>query len=124
MANEKIHLRQGDTDLIAYGGGHGSSRATYMGGTAMWRASDEIIEKGTALAADMLEASEADIRFEDGALRGLGHRPRRRPARGGGARRARKASRSTPITSGSASTSPSPTARMSSRSRSIPRPAG
>ncbi|MBV8189569.1 MAG: molybdopterin-dependent oxidoreductase, partial [Alphaproteobacteria bacterium] len=48
------------------GGGHGSSRATFMGGTAMWRASDEIIAKGTALAADMLEASEADIRFADG----------------------------------------------------------
>jgi carbon-monoxide dehydrogenase large subunit len=37
-----------------------------MGGTAMWRASDEIIAKGTALAADALEASEVDIRFEDG----------------------------------------------------------
>ena len=32
----------------------------------MWRASDEIIAKGTALAADVLEATEADIRFEDG----------------------------------------------------------
>jgi carbon-monoxide dehydrogenase large subunit len=61
-----INLRQGDTDLIPTGGGHGSSRATYMGGTAMWRAADEIIRKGTALAADALEASEADIRFEDG----------------------------------------------------------
>jgi carbon-monoxide dehydrogenase large subunit len=66
VANEKIVLRQGDTDLIPFGGGHGSSRATYMGGTAMWRASDEIIRKGTALAADLLETSEADIRFEDG----------------------------------------------------------
>jgi carbon-monoxide dehydrogenase large subunit len=60
----QIRLRQGDTDLIATGGGHGSSRATFMGGTAMWRASDEIIKKGIALAADILEASEADIRFE------------------------------------------------------------
>ncbi|MFI5002733.1 MAG: xanthine dehydrogenase family protein molybdopterin-binding subunit, partial [Reyranellales bacterium] len=68
VPNEKIHLRQGDTDLIAFGGGHGSSRATYMGGTAMWRASDEIIKKGTALAADALEASEADIKFEDGSF--------------------------------------------------------
>ena len=66
VPNERIRLRQGDTDLIATGGGHGSSRATYMGGTAMWRASDEIIAKGTALAADALEAAEADIRFEDG----------------------------------------------------------
>ncbi|HTR84457.1 MAG TPA: xanthine dehydrogenase family protein molybdopterin-binding subunit [Reyranella sp.] len=66
VPDHQIRLRQGDTDLIPFGGGHGSSRATYMGGTAMWRASDEIVQKGTALAADMLEASEADIRFEEG----------------------------------------------------------
>ena len=48
VPNERIRLRQGDTDLIPIGGGHGSSRATYMGGTAIWRASDEIIAKGTA----------------------------------------------------------------------------
>ncbi|CAN5913550.1 xanthine dehydrogenase family protein molybdopterin-binding subunit [soil metagenome] len=66
VPNDRIRLRQGDTDLIASGGGHGSSRATYMGGTAIWRASDEIIAKGTTLAADALEAAEADIRFEDG----------------------------------------------------------
>jgi aerobic carbon-monoxide dehydrogenase large subunit len=66
VPNEKIRLCQGDTDIIATGGGHGSSRATYMGGTAIWRASDEIIAKGMALAADALEAAEADIRFADG----------------------------------------------------------
>jgi carbon-monoxide dehydrogenase large subunit len=66
VPSEQIDLRQGDTDLIPTGGGHGSSRATYMGGTAMWRAADEIIAKGTALAAEALEASEADIRFEHG----------------------------------------------------------
>ncbi len=41
VPNELIRLRQGDTDLIPTGGGHGSSRATYMGGTAIWRASDD-----------------------------------------------------------------------------------
>jgi aerobic carbon-monoxide dehydrogenase large subunit len=66
IPNERIKLVQGDTDLIPLGGGHGSSRATYMGGTAIWRASDEIIEKGTRIAADALEAAEADIRFEAG----------------------------------------------------------
>ena len=66
VPNELIKLRQGDTDLIAHGGGHGSSRATYMGGTAIFRAADEIILKGTRVAADMLEAAEADIKFEDG----------------------------------------------------------
>ena len=66
VPNTNIRLCQGDTDLIANGGGHGSSRATYMGGTAIWRASDAIIAKGCRVAADMLEAAEADIRFGDG----------------------------------------------------------
>jgi carbon-monoxide dehydrogenase large subunit len=66
LPNERISLVQGDTDRIPLGGGHGSSRAAYMGGTAIWRASDEIIAKGTRIAADALEAAEADIRFEDG----------------------------------------------------------
>ena len=66
LPNERIRLVQGDTDRIPLGGGHGSSRATYMGGTAICRASEEIIAKGTRIAADALEAAEADIRFEDG----------------------------------------------------------
>ena len=66
VPNALIRLRQGDTDLIPEGGGHGSSRATYMGGTAIWRASDEIIAKGRRVAADALEAAEADILFDDG----------------------------------------------------------
>ena len=103
MPNEQIRLRQGDTDLIPIGGGHGSSRATYMGGTAIWRASDEIIAKGTALAADVLEAAEADIRFEDGRFVVAGTDRAIGAARSGGDRRAKPASRSTPITSGRAS---------------------
>ena len=66
VPNALIRLRQGDTDLIPMGGGHGSSRATYLGGTAIWRASDAIIAKGTVVAAKALNANEADIRFEDG----------------------------------------------------------
>ena len=66
IPNERIRLVQGDTDRIPIGGGHGSSRATYMGGTAIWRASEEIIAKGTRIAAEALEAAEADIGFADG----------------------------------------------------------
>src|SRR5215469_15586045 len=68
LPNERIRLVQGDTDVIPAGGGHGSSRATYMGGTAIWRAADEIIAKGTRIAAEVLEAAEPDIRFEDGRV--------------------------------------------------------
>ncbi|MFL5268153.1 MAG: xanthine dehydrogenase family protein molybdopterin-binding subunit [Stellaceae bacterium] len=66
LPNERIRLVQGDTDAIPLGGGHGSSRATYMGGTAIYRAADEIVAKGTRIAADALEAAEADILFAEG----------------------------------------------------------
>ena len=66
IPNALIRLRQGDTDLIPMGGGHGSSRATYMGGTAMWRAAETIVAKGRQIAAEMLEAADADIEFADG----------------------------------------------------------
>jgi carbon-monoxide dehydrogenase large subunit len=65
LPNEQIVLRYGDTDLTPIGGGHGSSRATYMGGTAIFRAAEMVIEKGTKIAAEALEAAEADIVFAD-----------------------------------------------------------
>ena len=71
IPNELIRLRQGDTDLIPMGGGHGSSRATYMGGTAIWRASETIVEKG-----------RRDRRGDAGSG-GSRHRVRRWTLRGG-----------------------------------------
>ena len=55
---ERIRYRQGDTDLIPKGGGHGSSRATYMGGTATFKAVEWIVERGKRTAARALEAAE------------------------------------------------------------------
>jgi carbon-monoxide dehydrogenase large subunit len=69
IANPKIVLRQGDTDLIPLGGGHGSSRATYMGGTAIWRASETIVAKGRRVFAAAMAAAEPDVTFADGAFR-------------------------------------------------------
>ena len=66
VATEDIRYRAGDTDLIAIGGGHGSSRATFMAGTALHMASEKIKEKGCRIAARMLEAAEADIEFAAG----------------------------------------------------------
>ena len=62
----QIRLCEGDTDLIPKGGGHGSSRSTYMAGTAIFRAVEEIVAKGTAIASQMLEAAAGDILFADG----------------------------------------------------------
>ncbi len=66
LPNESISFRQGDTDLIPIGGGSGSSRSTYMAGTAIWRACAGIVTTGTAIAAGMLEAPQSQITFADG----------------------------------------------------------
>ncbi|MBT5809713.1 MAG: xanthine dehydrogenase family protein molybdopterin-binding subunit [Rhodospirillaceae bacterium] len=63
---DQIRYRDGDTDAIPKGGGHGSSRATSMAGTAMHRAVQDIIAKGRRVAARALEAAEADIEFANG----------------------------------------------------------
>lgn len=68
IPNDLVRLVQGDTGVIRAGGGHGSSRATYMGGTAIFRASEQIVAKGLPIAASILEAAEADIGFADGAF--------------------------------------------------------
>ena len=72
LPNALIRLRQGDTDLTPIGGGHGSSRATYMAGTAIWRASETIVAKGTEVAATMLDAKAVDIAFADGLFSVVG----------------------------------------------------
>lgn len=72
LPNATIRLRQGDTDLIPMGGGHGSSRATYMGGTAIWRAAEGVVAKGRVVAAVMLGVHEDEVRFEDGEFLATG----------------------------------------------------
>lgn len=66
IPDSAVRLVDGDTDRIPTGGGHGSSRSTYMAGTSMWHAAQEIIEKGSAVATEALEAAREDIRFVDG----------------------------------------------------------
>jgi carbon-monoxide dehydrogenase large subunit len=60
---EEITLRWGDTDLIPEGGGTGGSRSLQQGGAAVRQASQELVEVARQRAADALEASPADLRF-------------------------------------------------------------
>ncbi|MEM7404168.1 MAG: xanthine dehydrogenase family protein molybdopterin-binding subunit [Pseudomonadota bacterium] len=61
-----VAYRAGDTALIPFGGGHGSSRATFMASQAMVYAAKAVIAKGRRVAADLFEASPGDVRFESG----------------------------------------------------------
>ncbi len=63
---DKITLKWGDTDLIPEGGGTGGSRSLQHGGSAVRQASQELIEIARERAADQLEASAADLRFDAG----------------------------------------------------------
>ncbi|WP_127600495.1 xanthine dehydrogenase family protein molybdopterin-binding subunit [Nitratireductor alexandrii] len=63
---EKIRLLQGDTDKIATGRGSFGSRSMTVGGSALKQACESVIDKGTRLAAIMLEVDPAEIVFESG----------------------------------------------------------
>ncbi|MGI9645831.1 MAG: xanthine dehydrogenase family protein molybdopterin-binding subunit [Ilumatobacteraceae bacterium] len=58
---DKITLVWGDTDLVPEGGGTMGSRSLQQGGAAVNQAAVELVEKAQKLAAQLLEADEADI---------------------------------------------------------------
>ena len=60
-----IRILQGDTDLLAGGGGTGGSRSLTAEGWAIGDAADKVIERGKHYAAQLLEAAVADIDFAD-----------------------------------------------------------
>ncbi|MEZ5825816.1 MAG: xanthine dehydrogenase family protein molybdopterin-binding subunit, partial [Geminicoccaceae bacterium] len=66
---DQIDLLQGDSDELLAGGGTGGSRSLMASGEAIHVAADKVIEQGKPLAAERLEAAEADIVFEDGEFR-------------------------------------------------------
>ncbi|MFQ5775297.1 MAG: xanthine dehydrogenase family protein molybdopterin-binding subunit [Kiloniellaceae bacterium] len=72
LAPERIRIRQGDTDELAFGGGTGGSRSLLMGGGAIAAAADKAIERARRVAGHLLEAAEADLEFRDGAFAVVG----------------------------------------------------
>jgi aerobic carbon-monoxide dehydrogenase large subunit len=69
---ENVRFVQGDTDAVPIGRGTYGSRSMHVGGNALRRAADAIIEKAKPMAAMMLEAAAGDIEFKDGAFRIVG----------------------------------------------------
>ncbi|HEY3911537.1 MAG TPA: xanthine dehydrogenase family protein molybdopterin-binding subunit [Stellaceae bacterium] len=63
---ESIEIVHGDTAKIPYGMGTYGSRSLAVGGSAIVKAMDKIVEKGRKIAAHLLEAAEADVEFKDG----------------------------------------------------------
>ncbi len=63
-----IDIVHGDTARTPMGMGTYGSRSIAVGGSAMVRATEKIINKAKKIASHLLEASEADIELKDGAF--------------------------------------------------------
>ncbi len=63
-----IDVVQGDTDRIPSGHGTGGSASLPIAGAALAEAAVDLVKQATPLAADALEAAEADIEFHDGSF--------------------------------------------------------
>jgi aerobic carbon-monoxide dehydrogenase large subunit len=61
-----VDIVHGDTAKIPFGMGTYGSRSLAVGGTAIIKALDKVIEKGRKIAAHLMEASAEDIVFENG----------------------------------------------------------
>jgi len=69
MPADNVEIVHGDTDRVPFGMGTYGSRSLAVGGTAVVNALNKVIDKGKKIAAHLLEASESDIEFTDGAYR-------------------------------------------------------
>jgi carbon-monoxide dehydrogenase large subunit len=67
-----VDIVHGDTSRIPFGMGTYGSRSLAVGGTAIVNAVEKIISKAKKIAAHLLEASEADITFENGEFKVAG----------------------------------------------------
>ena len=65
---EKVEIVEGDTGAVPFGTGTFGSRSIAVGGSALHRAADRVLEKAGAIAAHMLEAAPDDIAFDNGAF--------------------------------------------------------
>jgi len=63
---ETFRYVQADTASVRDGNGHGGARSMHMGGTALCKAAEVMLAKGSAIAARLLQASPAQVKFADG----------------------------------------------------------
>jgi carbon-monoxide dehydrogenase large subunit len=72
VSTDNVDVVHGDTDRISFGMGTYGSRSMAVGGSAIIKALDKVIDKGKKIAAHLLEASVGDIEFKDGNFRVVG----------------------------------------------------
>ena len=63
---DDVEIVHGDSDAVAFGMGTYGSRSLAVGGSAIMKSIDKILEKGKQIAAHSLEANPEDVSFADG----------------------------------------------------------
>ncbi|MGD8416667.1 MAG: xanthine dehydrogenase family protein molybdopterin-binding subunit [Pseudomonadales bacterium] len=66
---ERINFIQGDTAYVKFGGGTGGSRSSQMGGIAVKRAGEAVIEQGRRVAAELMQTRMSRVVFEAAVYR-------------------------------------------------------
>ncbi len=66
VPTDQVEVIHGDTEKTPFGMGTYGSRSLAVGGSAIVKACEKVIEKGRKIAAHLLEAAEGDIEFKDG----------------------------------------------------------
>ncbi len=67
IALEDVEIVHGDSEAVAFGMGTYGSRSLAVGGSAIVKSLDKVIEKGAKIAAHKLEAAVDDLEFANGA---------------------------------------------------------
>src|SRR5213594_1855557 len=62
---ERIQVLWGDSDALSAGRGNGGSGALSVGGSAVTRATEKVIERGRRIAAHLMEAAHQDVVWRD-----------------------------------------------------------
>ncbi len=69
MDPDRINVREGDTDEIAFGTGTFASRIATVAGSAVHKAAASLKEKALAFAGEILEEDPSDLVLSDGVIR-------------------------------------------------------
>jgi carbon-monoxide dehydrogenase large subunit len=69
---ERISVVHGDTDQVERGEGTMGSRSLQLGGSAVFEAAGEVIERALPIAARLLDTDAHDVRFDESTGRFLG----------------------------------------------------
>ena len=66
---DRVHLVQGDTDIVPVGGGSHSGRSMRFAGIVMGKATEKVIERGREIARHLLNAGNKSVVYEHGRFR-------------------------------------------------------